>query len=318
MGSPIHHKVIIIGNGPAGYTAAIYTARANLNPAIITGPTPGGQLMTTTEIDNWPGEPAAGLTGPGLMDRMQQHAERFKVNMIYDTIVEVNLKNKPFYLKGESDEYTCDALIIATGASAKYLGLPSEEAYKGKGVCACATCDGPFYKGKKVAVIGGGNSAVTEAIFLSGIASHVTVINIGDEFKCEKILIDKLINLSKTANVTFELSQETYEILGNGEEVTGIKLKHLKTGEKKEIPVDGVFIAIGHTPNTSIFEGQLKMTRGYIDINKTGEGPISATSVPGVFSAGDVTDHSYQQGIIAAGSGCKAALDVEKYLSSFE
>ena len=309
---PIHHQLIILGAGPAGYTAAIYAARANLNPVLITGLQPGGQLTTTTEVDNWPGD-HGGVQGPDLMERMRLHAERFNTEMIFDSIKRADLRQRPFLLEGDSAVYTCDALIIATGASAKYLGLPSEEAFKGKGVSACATCDGFFYRGKDVAVVGGGNTAVEEALYLANIARHVTVIHRRDKFRSEKILADRLIEKTKGGNVTIEWHHTLDEVLGDGSGVTGIRICH-SSGSTKEIPLHGVFIAIGHTPNTAIFEGQLDMDDGYIRTRCSTEGNITATSVAGVFAAGDVQDNVYRQAITSAGTGCMAALDAERYL----
>lgn len=309
-----HHKLIILGAGPAGYTAAIYAARANLNPVIITGLQPGGQLTTTTEVDNWPGD-HQGVQGPELMERMRLHAERFNTEMIYDVITKADLGQRPFLLQGDAATYTCDALIIATGATAKYLGLPSEGVFKGKGVSACATCDGFFYRGKEVAVIGGGNTAAEEALYLSNIASHVTVVHRRDRFRSEKILSDRLIEKTKNGNVSIEWHHELQEVLGDESGVTGIRIRH-SSGSTKEIPVHGVFIAIGHTPNTVIFEGQLEMENGYITTNYSAEGNVTATSVPGVFAAGDVQDSVYRQAITSAGTGCMAALDAERYLET--
>jgi len=307
-----HHRLIILGSGPAGYTAAVYAARANLNPALITGLQQGGQLMTTTEVDNWPGDPG-GVQGPELMERMRQHAERFNTTMIYDHINKANLRQRPFLLEGDNGAYTCDALIIATGASARYLGLPSEETFKGKGVSACATCDGFFYRGKAVAVIGGGNTAVEEALYLSNIASHVTLVHRRDRLRAEKILADKLIAKTRGGNVTIEWNHVLDEVLGDESGVTGIRIRHT-SGSTKELPVHGCFIAIGHTPNTTLFEGQLEMDGGYIRTQCGSEGNFTATSVPGVFAAGDVQDQHYRQAITSAGTGCMAALDAEKYL----
>jgi len=310
--APIHHQLIILGAGPAGYTAAIYAARANLNPVLITGLQPGGQLTTTTEVDNWPGD-HGGVLGPDLMERMRLHAERFNTQMIFDSIKRADLNQRPFLLEGDTAAYTCDALIIATGASAKYLGLPSEEAFKGKGVSACATCDGFFYRGKDVAVVGGGNTAVEEALYLANIARHVTVIHRRDRFRSEKMLADRLIEKTKGGNVTIEWHHMLDEVLGDAGGVTGIRIRHT-SGSTKEIPVHGVFIAIGHTPNTAIFEGQLDMDDGYIRTRCGTEGNITATSVAGVFAAGDVQDYIYRQAITSAGTGCMAALDAERYL----
>ncbi|BCS56000.1 thioredoxin-disulfide reductase [Geobacter sp. SVR] len=312
---PVHHRLIIMGAGPAGYTAAIYAARANLNPVVITGLQPGGQLTTTTEVDNWPGD-HAGVLGPDLMERMRLHAERFDTQMIHDSIKAVDLNRRPFLLEGDSSSYSCDALIIATGASAKYLGLPSEHAFKGKGVSACATCDGFFYRGKEVAVIGGGSTAVEEALYLSNIASHVTVVHRRNQFRSEKILSDRLIERTKKGNVSIEWLHVLDEVIGDANGVTGIRIRHT-SGSTKEIPVHGVFIAIGHTPNTTMFEGQLDMENGYIRTRCGGEeDSATATSVPGVFAAGDVQDFMYRQAITSAGTGCMAALDAERYLES--
>ena len=309
-----HARVLILGSGPAGYSAAVYAARANLKPVLITGLEQGGQLMTTTEVDNWPGD-VEGLLGPGLMERMQKHAERFHTEVIFDHIHTADLKTRPFRLHGDSGVYTCDALIIATGASAKYLGLPSEEKFRGKGVSGCATCDGFFYKGQKVAVVGGGNTAVEEALYLSNIAAHVTVIHRRDKFKAEAILIDKLLAKTQGGNIAIEWNQETDEILGDASGVTGVRVKS-KDGKSKDISVQGVFIAIGHAPNTSLFEGQLELVHGYIKTQCGNQGNATATSIPGVFAAGDVQDHVYRQAVTSAGSGCMAALDVERYLEN--
>lgn len=312
---PIHHSLIILGAGPAGYTAAVYAARANLNPVIITGLQPGGQLMTTTEVDNWPGD-HEGVQGPELMERMRLHAERFNTQMINDHIKRTDLKQRPFLLEGDSAIYTCDALIIATGASAKYLGLPSEEAFKGKGVSACATCDGFFYRGKDVAVIGGGSTAVEEALYLSNIARHVTLVHRREEFRAEKLLSDRMIEKTKNGNVTIEWNYMLDEVLGDASGVTGMRIRH-RSGSTKELPVHGVFIAIGHSPNTTIFEGQLDMVDGYIRTKCGGlDGNLTATSVKGVFAAGDVQDFTYRQAITSAGTGCMAAKDAERYLDA--
>ena len=310
---PIHHKLIIIGAGPAGYTAAVYAARANLNPVLITGLQPGGQLTTTTEVDNWPGD-HAGVEGPALMERMRLHAERFNTLMISDVITRADLKQRPFLLQGDSGSYSCDALIIATGASARYLGLPSETAFKGKGVSACATCDGFFYRGKDVAVIGGGSTAVEEALYLSNIARHVTIVHRREEFRAEKLLTDRLIERTKGGNITIEWNYQLDEVLGDASGVTGMRIRH-RTGSTKELALHGVFIAIGHTPNTTVFEGQLDMLDGYIR-TKCGslEDDLTATSVKGVFAAGDVQDFTYRQAITSAGTGCMAAKDAERYL----
>ena len=307
-----HHRVLILGSGPAGYTAAVYAARANLKPALITGIQPGGQLMTTTEVDNWPGDPD-GVQGPELMERMRQHAERFDATFIFDHINKADLKVRPFKLDGDSESYTCDALIIATGASARYLGLPSEKAFMGRGVSGCATCDGFFYRGKPVAVVGGGSTAVEEALYLSNIASHVTVIHRRDSFRAEKILADRIIQKTKGGNITIEWHHTLDEVLGDDSGVTGIRIKH-KSGSTKELLVHGVFIAVGHSPNTHIFEGQLDMDNGYIRTQRGYEGNATATNVPGVFAAGDVQDYVYRQAITSAGTGCMAAIDAERYL----
>ena len=308
-----HHSLLILGSGPAGYTAAIYAARANLNPVIITGMQQGGQLITTTEVDNWPGD-VEGIQGPELMARMQQHAERFDTEIIFDHINSTDLSQRPFKLSGDNSDYTCDALIIATGASAQYLGLESEEAFKGRGVSGCATCDGFFYRNKPVAVIGGGNTAVEEALYLSNIASKVTVIHRRDTFRSEKIMSDKLLEKSKNGNVEIEWFSELDEVLGDDMGVTGIRIKNNKDGSTKEIDVHGVFIAIGHKPNTDIFEGQLDMNHGYIKVKSGNEGNATATSVEGVFAAGDVMDSIYRQAITSSATGCKAAVDAEKFL----
>ena len=307
-----HHRLIILGSGPAGYTAAVYAARANLKPVVITGIQPGGQLTTTTEVDNWPGD-VEGLQGPDLMVRMQQHAERFATEIVYDHINEVTLTQRPFLLKGDNATYSCDALIIATGASAKYLGLDSEEAFKGKGVSACATCDGFFYRGQKVAVIGGGNTAVEEALYLSNIAAEVVLVHRRDTLRSEKILQDKLLakdNIKVMWNHTLD------EVLGDDSGVTGMRIRSTDNDSTQDIDLQGVFIAIGHQPNTQIFEGQLDMKDGYITIRSGTEGNATATSVPGVFAAGDVGDHIYRQAVTSAGFGCMAALDAEKYLDN--
>lgn len=313
-----HHPLIILGSGPAGYTAAVYAARANLKPVIITGLQQGGQLMTTTEVDNWPGD-VHGLQGPDLMVRMQQHAERFDTQLIFDQINTAHLQQRPFRLIGDSGEYTCDALIIATGASAKYLGIPSEETFNGRGVSACATCDGFFYKNQDVAVIGGGNTAVEEALYLSNIAKSVTLIHRRDKLKSEKILIDKLMSKTQNGgNIRVEWFNTLDEILGDEKGVNAIRIKHTQTGETKNIAVNGVFIAIGHTPNTQIFEGQLEMSHGYLRVKGGSEGNATVTSIPGVFAAGDVADSVYRQAITSAGTGCMAALDAEKFLDQIK
>ena len=308
-----HHRLIILGSGPAGYTAAIYAARANLNPVLITGLAQGGQLMTTTDVENWPAEPN-GVQGPELMQRFLAHAEHFKTQMIFDHIHTAKLTEKPIRIIGDAGQYTCDALIIATGASAQYLGLPSEEAFMGKGVSGCATCDGFFYKGQDVCVVGGGNTAVEEAPYLSNIAKHVTVIHRRDKFRAEPILIDRLIAKTKGGNVSIEWNHNLDEVLGNDSGVTGVRIKHSSTGATKDLAVHGVFIAIGHKPNTDIFEGQLTMHNGYIQTKAGLEGNATATNIPGVFAAGDVQDHIYRQAITSAGTGCMAALDAQRYL----
>jgi thioredoxin reductase (NADPH) len=310
-----HSRLIILGSGPAGYTAAVYAARANLKPVLITGMTMGGQLTTTTDVDNWPGD-VEGLQGPALMDRMREHAERFNTEIIFDHINKVDFSQRPFRLWGDSVEYSCDALIIATGASAQYLGLPSEEAFMGKGVSACATCDGFFYRGRKVAVIGGGNTAVEEALYLSNIAAEVTLVHRRDSLRSEKILQDRLFEKGKTGNVRFRWNHVLEEVIGDQTGVNGIRIRDLKSGEASELDLQGVFIAIGHKPNTDIFAGQLEMNNGYIHIHSGLEGNATATSVPGIFAAGDVADHVYRQAITSAGSGCMAALDAEKYLDN--
>jgi len=311
-----HHRLIILGSGPAGYTAAVYAARANLNPVIITGMQQGGQLMTTTDVDNWPGE-SDGVMGPDLMAKMQKHAERFGTEMIFDHITAVDTQNRPFSLTADSGTvYTCDALIICTGASAKYLGLESEEAFKGKGVSACATCDGFFYRNQKVAVIGGGNTAVEEALYLSNIASEVVLVHRRDTFKAEKILVKQLMSKVEDGNITLQTFQQLDEVLGDDMGVTGMRLKNTQSGELTEIDVHGIFVAIGHSPNTSIFEGQLDMEHGYIKVKSGLEGNATQTSVEGVFAAGDVMDHNYRQAITSSGTGCMAALDAEKYLDA--
>ncbi|MBT5670680.1 MAG: thioredoxin-disulfide reductase [Burkholderiales bacterium] len=310
-----HNKLIILGSGPAGYSAAVYAARANLNPIVITGIAQGGQLMTTTDVDNWPAD-ADGVQGPDLMARFQKHAERFGTELIFDHIHTVRLKTSPFTLLGDQAEYTCDALIIATGASAKYLGLPSEEAYAGKGVSACATCDGFFYKGQDVAVIGGGNTAVEEALYLSNIAKKVTLVHRRDQLKAEAILIDRLMEKQKTGNVEIVWNHTLEEIVGDVSGVTGARIKSVNTEQESDLKVAGVFIAIGHSPNTDIFADQLKMDGGYI-ITKSGrDGNVTETSIHGVFAAGDVQDHIYRQAVTSAGTGCMAALDAERYLAS--
>lgn len=312
-----HVPLLILGSGPAGYTAAVYAARANLKPVLITGSQQGGQLTTTTEVENWPGD-ANDLTGPNLMVRMQEHAEKFDTEIIFDHINETNLGKKPYTLTGENGTYTCDALIICTGASAKYLGLPSEEAFMGKGVSACATCDGFFYRNQKVVVVGGGNTAVEEALYLSNIASEVHVIHRRDSFRSEKILASRLMEKAKNGNVTLHLNKTLDEVVGDEMGVTGVKMKDTETGEISEQDAMGVFIAIGHSPNTGIFDGELEMKDGYIVVNSGLNGNATQTSVEGVFAAGDVSDHQYRQAITSAGTGCMAALDAEKYLDALE
>ncbi|MFQ3201739.1 MAG: thioredoxin reductase (NADPH) [Zhongshania sp.] len=312
MSESQHHRLIILGSGPAGYTAAVYAARANLNPVVIAGIQQGGQLTTTTDVDNWPGD-QNGVQGPELMVRMQEHAERFDTKVLVDHIESVDLKNRPFTLTG-SKTYTCDGLIIATGASAQYLGLASEEAFMGKGVSACATCDGFFYRGKKVAVIGGGNTAVEEALYLSNIASEVTLIHRRDTLRSEKILQDKLLERAANGNINILWHNTLDEVLGDNSGVTGLRIKSTKDGSTQEIDVAGVFIAIGHKPNTDIFDGQLDMKDGYLTINSGTQGNVTRTSVEGVFAAGDVADHIYRQAVTSAGFGCMAALDAERYL----
>ncbi len=317
MSDTKHCRLLILGSGPAGYSAAVYAARANLEPVLVTGMEMGGQLTTTTEVDNWPGD-NEGVQGPELMERMKAHAERFGTEIIFDHIHTTELGSKPFKLVGDSNTYTCDALIIATGASAMYLGLESEEAFKGKGVSACATCDGFFYRGQKVAVIGGGNTAVEEALYLANIADHVTVVHRRDKFRSEKILSDRLIERAKNGNVTIEWNNTLDEVLGDDSGVTGMRIKSTVDGSTKEIDVAGIFIAIGHKPNTSIFEGQLELDNGYVKVQAGSKGNATATSVEGVFAAGDVADQIYKQAVTSAGAGCMAALDAEKYLDEQE
>ncbi len=309
----LHARLLILGSGPAGYTAAVYAARGCLDPVLITGMAPGGQLTTTTEVDNWPGD-VEGLQGPDLMDRMRRHAERFNTQIINDHIHSVDLAQRPFTLIGDQTKYTCDALIIATGASAKYLGIPSEQAFLGKGVSACATCDGFFYRGKEVIVVGGGNTAVEEALYLSNICKKVTIIHRRDQFRCEKIMANKLFARAKEGNIEILWHSVLEEVLGNQSGVTGAKIKNVQTGEITTLNVPGVFIAIGHTPNTQIFQDQLDMNNGYIVVNSGLGGNATATQIPGVFAAGDVTDQIYRQAVTSAGMGCMAALDAEKFL----
>ena len=308
-----HSRLLILGSGPAGYTAAVYAARANLSPVVITGLAQGGQLMTTTDVDNWPAD-AMGVQGPELMERFQKHAERLNTEIIFDHIHTVSLSDKPITMIGDQGTYTCDALIIATGASAQYLGLPSEEAFMGKGISACATCDGFFYKGEDVAVIGGGNTAVEEALYLSNIARQVTLVHRRETFRSEKILIDKLMEKVKNGNVRLELNCVLEEVLGDNSGVTGMRIKNTQDNSTKDLELHGVFIAIGHKPNTDIFQGQLEMKNGYIITHCGNEGNATATSIPGVFAAGDVQDHIYRQAVTSASTGCMAALDAEKYL----
>jgi thioredoxin reductase (NADPH) len=312
-----HSRLLILGSGPAGYTAAVYAARANLKPVLLTGLAPGGQLMTTTEVDNWPAD-FAGVQGPELMERFQKHAERFDTEIVYDQIHTVALRQKPITLSGDNATYTCDALIIATGASARYLGMESETKFMGKGVSACATCDGFFYKNRDVAVVGGGNTAVEEALYLANIARHVTVIHRRDKFRAEKIMIDKLLAKAGGGNVSIKWNSVLDEVLGDQTGVTGIRIKDARGGGTEELKVHGLFIAIGHSPNTQIFDGQLDMKGGYILTRGGSEGNATATSVPGVFAAGDVQDHVYRQAVTSAGTGCMAALDAEKYLDGLE
>jgi thioredoxin reductase (NADPH) len=313
MGEVKHSRLIVLGSGPAGYTAAVYAARANLKPLVITGIQPGGQLTTTTEVDNWPGD-VEGLTGPALMERMQKHAERFDTEIVYDHIHTAELQQRPFTLKGDNATYTCDALIISTGASAQYLGLPSEDAFAGRGVSACATCDGFFYRNQVVCVVGGGNTAVEEALYLSNIAKEVHLIHRRDKLRSEKILQDKLFDKVANGNVRLHWNHSLDEVLGDASGVTGVRLKDTLSGATKELPLAGVFIAIGHKPNTELFQGQLEMRDGYLIVRGGGEGNATATSIEGVFAAGDVADHVYRQAITSAGAGCMAALDAEKFL----
>jgi len=317
MSDTKHCRLLILGSGPAGYSAAVYAARANLNPVLVTGMEMGGQLTTTTDVDNWPGD-NEGVQGPELMERMKAHAERFGTEVIFDHIHTTELGQRPFRLIGDSNEYTCDALIIATGASAMYLGLESEEAFKGKGVSACATCDGFFYRGQNVAVIGGGNTAVEEALYLANIADHVTIVHRRDQFRSEKILSDRLKERAENGNVTIEWNNTLDEVLGDKTGVTGIRIKSTEDGSTKDIDLAGVFIAIGHAPNTSIFEDQLEMSHGYITVQSGLQGNATATSVPGIFAAGDVADQVYKQAVTSAGMGCMAALDAEKFLDEQE
>ncbi|MCC8367210.1 MULTISPECIES: thioredoxin-disulfide reductase [Xenorhabdus] len=313
MSTAKHSKLIILGSGPAGYTAAVYAARANLSPVLITGVEKGGQLTTTTEVENWPGDPE-GLTGPGLMERMFQHAEKFQTEIVSDHIRKVDFSKRPFHLYGDDQEYSCDALIIATGASARYLGLPSEEEFKGRGVSACATCDGFFYRKQKVAVVGGGNTAVEEALYLANIASEVHLIHRRDTFRSEKILIDRLMDKVKNGNIILHTDRTLDEVLGDEMGVTGVRIRDTKSDNTEELDVAGVFIAIGHSPNTDIFAGQLELENGYIKVQSGLHGNATQTSIPGIFAAGDVMDHVYRQAITSAGTGCMAALDAERFL----
>ncbi len=313
MSTAKHSRLLILGSGPAGYTAAVYAARANLKPVLITGLQAGGQLTTTTEVDNWPGD-VEGLMGPDLMERMKRHAERFQTEIIFDHIHSADLRQRPFHLTGDAGAYTCDALIIATGASAQYLGLPSEQAFMGKGVSGCATCDGFFYRNQKVAVVGGGNTAIEETLYLANIASEVTLVHRRQQFRAEKIMVDKLMEKVNSGNVRLELDATLDEVLGDDSGVTGIRLRHVQSGATKELALTGLFIAIGHKPNTGLFDSQLEMRNGYLVVKGGSEGGATATSIPGVFAAGDVADSVYRQAITSAGSGCMAALDADKYL----
>ncbi|HEX2583970.1 MAG TPA: thioredoxin-disulfide reductase [Steroidobacteraceae bacterium] len=317
MTAPLHSRLIILGSGPAGYAAAVYAARANRKPLLITGLEAGGQLMTTTEVDNWPGDPH-GLTGPGLMERMRAHAERFNTQIVNDHINKVDLSKRPFVLEGDSGTYTCDALIVATGATAKYLGLPSEQEYRGRGVSACATCDGFFFRNQKVAVIGGGNTAVEEALYLSNIASHVTLVHRRDKLRSEKILQDHLFAREKEGKVSILWNHAVDEVLGDSSGVTGLRVAATADNAKRDLDLTGVFIAVGHAPNTQLFDGQLELNNGYIVVKSGSSGNATATSVPGVFAAGDVADHVYRQAITSAGTGCMAALDADKYLDQVD
>ena len=317
MGERKHARLLILGSGPAGYTAAVYAARANLAPVLVTGLEVGGQMTTTTDVDNWPGDDA-GVLGPELMERMRRHAERFETEIVTDTILEADTGTRPFLLRGDRGTYTCDALIVATGASARYLGLASEEAYKGRGVSACATCDGFFFRGQPVAVIGGGNTAVEEALYLSNVASQVTVVHRRDKFRAEKILAAQLIEKARSANVTILWNHVLDQVLGDEAGVTGMRVRRVDNGATRDVDLGGVFIAIGHTPNTDLFSGQLDMAGGYIKVRSGLTGFATATNVEGVFAAGDVADHVYRQAVTSAGSGCMAALDAEKYLDGLD
>ena len=317
MATPKHCRLLILGSGPAGYSAAVYAARANLKPVLIAGMEQGGQLMTTTDVDNWPGD-VEGLQGPALMERMQKHAERFHTEIVTDHIRAVDLKSQPFKLTGDSGEYTCDALIVATGASAQYLGLPSEELYRGRGVSACATCDGFFFRGQRVAVIGGGNTAVEEALYLGNIAEHVTLVHRRDRLRAEKILQDRLFERERAGRASVLWNHTVEEILGNEQGVNGLRVRAVADGARRDLAVTGVFIAIGHQPNTGIFSGQLDMKGGYLQVRGGSSGDATATSIPGVFAAGDVADHVYRQAVTSAGSGCMAALDADRYLEHLD
>jgi len=317
MSTPRHSRLIILGSGPAGYAAAVYAARANRKPLLLTGMEQGGQLMTTTEVDNWPGDPH-GLTGPGLMERMREHAERFDTEIVMDHINSVDFSGRPLRLEGDRGQYTCDALIIATGASARYLGLESEQAFRGRGVSACATCDGFFFRGQRVAVIGGGNTAVEEALYLSNIAAHVTLVHRRDRLRAEKILQDRLFERQRAGVVDIVWNHTVQDVLGDDSGVTGVRIAATEGGAARDLRVSGVFIAVGHTPNTQIFEGRLEMKGGYIVVHSGTAGNATATSVPGVFAAGDVADHVYRQAVTSAGTGCMAALDADKYLEQLD
>jgi thioredoxin reductase (NADPH) len=317
MSTPRHSRLIILGSGPAGYAAAVYAARANRKPLLLTGMEQGGQLMTTTEVDNWPGDPH-GLTGPGLMERMREHAERFDTEIVMDHIDSVDFSGRPLRLEGDRGQYTCDALIIATGASARYLGLESEQAFRGRGVSACATCDGFFFRGQRVAVIGGGNTAVEEALYLSNIAAHVTLVHRRDRLRAEKILQDRLFERQRAGVVDIAWNHTVQDVLGDDSGVTGVRIAATEGGAARDLRVSGVFIAVGHTPNTQIFEGRLEMKGGYIVVRSGTAGNATATSVPGVFAAGDVADHVYRQAVTSAGTGCMAALDADKYLEQLD
>lgn len=317
MTVPLHSRLMILGSGPAGYAAAVYAARANRNPVLIAGLEAGGQLMTTTEVDNWPGDPH-GLTGPGLMERMRAHAERFNTQVVNDHINQVDLSRRPFFLEGDSNSYTCDALIVATGATAKYLGLPSEQEYRGRGVSACATCDGFFFRNQQVAVIGGGNTAVEEALYLANIASHVTLVHRRDKLRSEKILQDHLFTREREGKVKILWDHTVEEVLGDEAGVTGLRIASIHNHAKRDLELTGVFIAVGHAPNTQLFDGQLELNNGYIVVKSGSNGNATATSVPGVFAAGDVADYVYRQAITSAGTGCMAALDADKYLDQLD